>query len=325
MSSARSAAPLLGRITACAAPLVPKPIVRQFGKPYVAGETLEDAMQTVADITRDGLQTTVDILGESVKDEEGATAVTDEYIRTLEGLQANGLRSHLSLKPSGLGSAFGWDVCGREIERIVRCAEECDSFVRIDMEDAGTVDATLSLYRALRADGLSAVGIVLQSRLWRTLSDIVSLAPLAPNVRLCKGIYLEPPVIGMQDRAAIRSSFTHDLRRLLGAGCYVGIATHDEQLIVEALAVVDEIGLGRDDYEFQMLLGVRGDLARCLAGEHTVRIYLPFGSDSYAYAQRRMRENPEMAGHIARATLRGLAAPLTNRSAQAARAAAPST
>ncbi len=308
MSSSRPDVTLLGRLTAHAAPLVPKPIVRQFGKPYVAGDTLEDAVRTVETLRQEGLETTVDILGESVTSDQGAADVANAYVHTLETMQARGLTTHLSLKASGLGSAFGWDVCGREIERVVRHAQEHGSFVRIDMEDATTVDATLSMYRSLRASGLTSVGIVLQSRLWRTFSDIASLASLAPNVRLCKGIYLERPVIGMLDYEAIRSAFVHDLRRLLTGGSYVGIATHDEKLIVEALAMVDELGLSHDSYEFQMLLGVRGDLARWLVGAgHTVRLYVPYGSDSLAYSQRRMRENPEMAGHIAKAVLQRMA------------------
>jgi proline dehydrogenase len=292
------------------APLVPAPLVKQLGKPYVAGETLAEAVQVVRALENDHLRATVDVLGESVPGPAGAAAVADEYITTLETLQANGLQSHLSLKPSGLGSAYGWDVCGREIERVVRRAEELGSFVRIDMEDATTIDATLALYRDLRAAGLTAVGVVLQSRLWRTAGDAEALSALRPSVRLCKGIYLEPPRIAMQEREAIRAAFTHVLRKLLTAGSYVGIATHDEQLVVEALTIVDDLAVPRDGYEFQMLLGVRGDLARLLAREHTVRIYVPYGPDSFAYAQRRMRENPEMAGHIARAVLARMSRPV---------------
>jgi proline dehydrogenase len=300
---------VFGSLVARMAPLAPSPLVKQLGKPYVAGETLAEAVQVVRALAGDHLRATVDVLGESVPGPEGAAAVADAYITTLETLQSSGLESHLSLKPSGLGSALGWDICGREIERVVRRAQELGSFVRIDMEDATTVDATLSLYRDLRAAGLTAVGVVLQSRLWRTAADAEALSPLRPNVRLCKGIYLEPPRIAMQEREAIRAAFTHVLRKLLGAGSYVGIATHDEQLVVEALTVVDDLAVPRDGYEFQMLLGVRGDLARLLARDHTVRIYVPYGPDSFAYAQRRMRENPEMAGHIARAVLRRIPRP----------------
>jgi proline dehydrogenase len=306
MSSVRSQVPLLGRMTSRLAPFVPAAIVRQLGKPYVAGETLQDALETVADLRRDGLETTVDILGESVSGIAGIAAVADAYIQTLDALDERGLRSHLSLKPSGLGSSLGWDVCGQQIERVVRRAQDGGSFVRVDMEDASTVGATLDLYRRLRADGLTAVGVVLQSRLWRSAGDVKSLADLAPNVRLCKGIYLEPPDLAVQDRDAVRRSFSKLLRALLAGGSFVGIATHDEVLVIEALRIIDELGLDRDAYEFQMLLGVRADLALLLSREHRVRIYVPYGSDSFAYAQRRMRENPEMAGHIAKEVLAGL-------------------
>ncbi len=324
MSPVRSSAPLLGHITSRVAPFVPAAMVRQLGSAYVAGETLQDAVACVAGLRRDGLEATVDILGESVDDIEGASAVADEYLRTLTALQEHGLPAHLSLKPSGLGSALGWDVCGREIERVVRDAEHAGSFVRIDMEDASTVDGTLTLYKKLRAGGHDSVGVVLQSRLWRSAADVQALAVLRPNVRLCKGIYLEPPALAMQDRDAVRSSFASLLRSLLAAGSYVGIATHDEVLVVEALHIIDTLGLCRDAYEFQMLLGVRSDLARLLSREHRVRIYVPYGSDSYAYAQRRMRENPEMAGHIAKAMFAGLGHAVCGlRPATAARATAP--
>jgi proline dehydrogenase len=187
---------------------------------------------------------------------------------------------------------------------VVAGAEELGGFVRIDMEDSSTVDATLALYRDLRARGRKGVGIVLQSRLWRTIDDVLALAKLRPNVRLCKGIYLERPQIAMQDRDAIRASFSMLLRVLLKNGSYVAIATHDEQLIVDALATIQELGIGGDGYEFQSLLGVRSDLARLLARNHTVRIYVPYGSDSFAYSQRRLRENPQIAGYVARDTLR---------------------
>lgn len=295
---------LFDRVVARAVPLVPGLIVRRLGAPYVGGMTLDEALGRVDDLKRDGLATTVDILGESVDGDKAAACAADAYLATLDALAGRGLPLNISLKPSGLGSELGWKVAARNIDRVVSRVEELGGFVRIDMEDSSTVDATLGLYRDLRTRGLQRVGIVLQSRLWRTADDIDALADLKPNVRLCKGIYLEPPQIALQDRDAIRASFSTLLRLMLKNGSYVAIATHDEQLIVDALATIEDLGIGPDGYEFQSLLGVRSDLARMLARDHTVRIYVPYGSDSFAYSQRRLRENPQIAGYVARDTLR---------------------
>ena len=295
---------LFDRLVARAVPLVPGTIVRRLGAPYVGGMTLDEALCLVTRLKHEHLDTTLDILGESVDGESAAMAAADAYIATLDALAAGKLPLNISLKPSGLGSGLGWEVAARRIDRVVARAEELGAFVRIDMEDSSTTDATLALYRDLRARGRNRVGVVLQSRLWRTADDVDPLSELKPNVRLCKGIYLEPPQIAMQDRDAIRTSFSALLRRLLKNGSYVAIATHDEELIVDSLAAIEQLGVGTDGYEFQTLLGVRPDLARMLATCHVVRVYVPYGSDSYAYAQRRLRENPQIAGYVARDTLR---------------------
>lgn len=306
MSRNGSQTTLFDRAVAHAVPLVPHVIVRRLAAPYVAGHSLDDAVRTVRDLNRTGLQATVDILGEQVVDERTVVAAAEGYLQTLDTVHGAGLGANVSIKPSALGSLLSWELATREIERVVAHAEDLGSYVCIDMEDASTTDQTLKLYRRLRAAGHERVGTVLQARLWRTADDVTDLAPLRASLRLCKGIYLEPPAIAMQDRDAIRRSFSRLLRRLLSAGGYVAIATHDEELVVDALDAIAEIHVERDAYEFQMLLGVRPDLARLLAREHTVRIYVPYGSDSYAYAQRRLRENPQIAGYVARDVLREL-------------------
>jgi proline dehydrogenase len=286
---------------------VPEPIVRRLGAPYVAGTTLDDALRTVAALRADGLEATLDILGEHVADRAAARAAADAYIVTLDALERNGLESHLSVKLSGLGYGLGLEVVGEGVERIVCRAEELGSFVRLDMEDSSMADDTLALYRRLRAAGHESVGVVLQARLWRTAADVEALAPLVPRVRLCKGIYLEPPAVGLQDREAIRRSFAALLRRLLRGGGHIALATHDEALVVDALDALAEAGADPERYEFQTLLGVRPDLARLLARDHRVRVYIPFGVDSFAYAQRRLRENPQIAGYVARDVIRDTA------------------
>ena len=298
---------LFERAVAGLVPFVPQPLARHFAKPYVAGETLADALRVAAELRAQSLGATFDILGEAVVDEATATAASSAYLETLDALHSGGLDTNVSVKPSALGSLLSWELCHLNVARVVERAEKLGGFVRIDMEDATTADATLALYRELRAQGHERLGIVLQSRLWRSAADVEALAPLRPNVRLCKGVYLEPPQVAMQEREAIRLSFSKLLRRLLHHGCQVAIATHDEALVVDALDALAEHGIGPDHFEFQLLLGVRSDLAQVLARDHTVRVYVPFGSDSYAYAQRRLRENPQIAGYVAREALRSLA------------------
>ena len=183
---------------------------------------------------------------------------------------------------------------------------EHGQFVRLDMEDATYTDRTLALYERLRPE-FEGVGPVLQARLRRTTDDARSLAATAANVRLCKGIYREPPEIAWTDREDIRHSFAETLRILLEAGCFVGIATHDMRLIEEADDLIRKLGLSKADYEFQMLLGVEESLRRALiAAGHRLRVYVPFGERWYEYSLRRLKENPEIAGHVARATIKRL-------------------
>lgn len=295
-----------GHMVAMAAPLVPGPVAKTLAAPYIAGSTLDDAIRTVTSLNRAGLCATVDILGECVKDHSRNEATVNDYKALLDAISAHRLDANVSLKPSAFGSATCWNACEASVTAVLTHAAEHGIFVRIDMEDATTTTATLAMYRHLRETGLTQTGVVLQSRLWRTSVDIQALDDLKPNVRLCKGIYLEKPSIGMQDYDAIRASFCDHLTRLLTQGSYVGIATHDEYLIVQALRTIHELGLGSDAYEFQMLLGVRSDLAKTLTQDHRVRLYVPFGSDAAAYSQRRMRENPAMAGLVGQAVMRKL-------------------
>jgi proline dehydrogenase len=178
------------------------------------------------------------------------------------------------------------------------------NFVRIDMEDSSTTDETLRLYRELREEGLDNVGVVLQARLRRTLDDVESLADLKPNVRMCKGIYVEPEEIAFQEFDEVRENYVAALEKLLDGGAYVGMATHDEWLISEGKRGVEERGLKPEQYEFQMLLGVRRRLASSLVDEgYRLRIYVPYGEHWYAYSMRRLQENPKIAGYIAADTV----------------------
>jgi proline dehydrogenase len=285
---------LLDRAIVRLLPAVPRPVVRRISRRYIAGERLEDALEVVEQLNVTGKTATVDVLGEEIREAGEARAIAAAYHEVFEAIERRRLDSNVSVKLTGLGLKLGYDLCRGLLEEVVRHAAEHGNFVRIDMEDSSTTDETLRLYRELRGAGLDNVGVVLQARLRRSLDDVRSLADLRPNVRLCKGIYLEPESIAYVDFEEIRSSFVGCLEALLETASYVGIATHDEFLVAEGKR------LAHERYEFQMLLGVRPALADALVREgERLRIYVPFGRQWYAYSLRRLQENPKIAGYIA--------------------------
>jgi proline dehydrogenase len=283
-------------------PAVPKPVVRAVSSRYIAGSTLEDACRVVKKLNDQGKMATIDVLGEDHEGAEQARSVVHDYDAVFDTIEQQRLDSNVSVKLTALGLKLSYDACLENIEAVVRHAAESENFVRIDMEDSSCTTDTLRIYRELRKHGYDNVGVVLQSRLRRTIRDIRELSDLKPNVRLCKGIYLEPPLIAYQDYQEVRDKFVSALEILLKCGSYVGIATHDEWLLEQSLSLVS--GLDREEYEFQMLLGVRELRGNRLVREgHRLRIYVPFGSHWYAYSLRRLQENPKIAGYIASDTL----------------------
>jgi proline dehydrogenase len=295
---------LLDRAIVRLLPAVPRPVVHMFSARYIAGTTVEDVVHAVKQLNADGKLATVDVLGEEITNEAEARAIAQSYRDVLDEIERGRLDSNVSVKLTGLGLGLSYDACRANLTAVVQQAAEDHSFVRIDMEDSSTTDDTLRLYRELREAGHDNVGVVLQAYMRRTLDDIRALADLRPNVRLCKGIYVEPSSIAFTDADEIRQNFVASLDALLDVNAYVGIATHDEWLIGQAVHAVGERGLGRDDYELQMLLGVREERAsELVAAGHRLRVYVPFGEQWYAYSLRRLQENPAMAGTIARATI----------------------
>ena len=293
-----------------ALPLLPRRAVRSVASPYIAGEGIEDACATVAALNEGGKLATVDVLGEEIASAEEAKELTAAYLDVFEALARRGLDANVSVKPTGLGLKLDYDLCRANVEALVQRAEADGSFVRIDMEDSSTTDATLDLYRELRGQGHDRVGVVLQARLRRSLDDIAALAPLEPNVRLCKGIYLEPGELAHTDFRAIQAAYVRCAEALVDAGATVAFATHDDALIAEAKRLVARRGLARDRYEFQMLLGVRSSAADTLVREgHRVRIYVPFGERWYEYSLRRLQENPRIATYVAADTVKRVAVP----------------
>jgi proline dehydrogenase len=264
-------------------------------------------MTTVRRLNANGKSATVDVLGEEITRVAEAEAITALYREVLAQIDEARLDATISIKLTGLGLKLDLDLARANLLDLVRDAAARGNVVTIDMEDSSTTDETLALYRDLREAGHENVGIVLQAMLRRTVDDVRRLADLRPTVRICKGIYIEPEALAFRDGDAIRASFVRALEALLDAGSFVGIATHDEWLIGEGRRIVAERGLGRDDYEFQMLLGVRPERADELVAErHRLRVYVPFGEQWYEYSLRRLQENPRIAGYVAAATVRRL-------------------
>jgi len=285
-------------------PAVPKPVVRRISSRYIAGEDLDAALRVVRRLNDEGKLATIDVLGEEVAGPEEAGAIATAYRDAIDAFERGRLDSNVSVKLTGLGLKLGYELCRENLESVVQHAADHGNFVRIDMEDSSTTDDTLRLYRELRESGHENVGLVLQARLKRTLRDIRDLAEQRPNVRLCKGIYLERAEIAYRDFDSIRASFVQALEELLDAECYVGIATHDEWLVEQGQRLTSARGLAPDEFEFQMLLGVRPAMGNELVrGGHRLRIYTPFGRDWYAYSLRRLQENPKVAGYIAADTV----------------------
>jgi proline dehydrogenase len=294
-------------------PAVPRPVVRHISSRYIAGSELGDASVTVRSLNEQGKLATIDVLGEEITNEEETQVIARAYEEVLAEIDRRHLDSNISVKPTALGLDLDVSLCRQNLRQLVHRARVRGNFVRIDMEDASTTDATLRLYREVRGQGPENVGIVLQASLKRTLADVDSLADLKPSVRLCKGIYVESPDIQFRDFHAVQVSFVSALEALFDSGCYVGIATHDDWLLREARRIIEERALPPEAYEFQMLLGVRPELGDALVKEgHRLRIYVPFGSYWYEYSLRRLQENPSIAGYIASDTVARLLRPRRN-------------
>jgi proline dehydrogenase len=283
---------LLDRALVRLLPAVPKPVVQLFSSRYIAGSTLAEAVSVVHRLNAEGMLATIDVLGEEIAHADEARAIARTYLDVFDAIEREHLDANVSVKLTALGLGLSYDLCKENLLEVLAQGR----FVRIDMEDSTTTDATLRLYRELREAGHDNVGVVLQAYLRRTLEDVCALADLRPDVRLCKGIYVEPPSLAYTDADSVRTSFVQCLDALLESGAYVAVATHDERLIGEALK--------RNVPELQMLLGVREDRARELvAAGRRLRVYVPFGEQWYAYSLRRLQESPAMATTIARAAV----------------------
>jgi proline dehydrogenase len=292
----------LNKLVVTAMPLIPKVVVGRVASRYIAGTTLAEGVRAVAALNKSGMMATMDLLGEDIAAASEAHQVRDNILPILRAISEHRLDSNVSIKPTQLGLRIDTELCYKNIRAILDEAKALGNFVRIDMEDARTTDATLAIYRRLRADGYTNTGVVIQAYLHRSESDVRALVKEGANIRLCKGIYNESPAIAFKGRKEIQDNFMKLLSIILEGGTYVGIATHDDVLIDGALGLIRKLGLKQAQYEFQMLLGVReARRDQIVKGGHRLRVYVPYGEQWYAYSTRRLKENPAMAWYITKA------------------------
>lgn len=283
--------------------LMPKSVVGFFSKKYIAGETLQEAVDFVKKLNAKGIHATMDVLGESVANKEESIQAKKQALEVLDAINKNKLMANLSIKPTQMGLAIDEQFAFEQVLELVKKAAEYNNFVRIDMEDSTFIDKTINLYKKI-FEQYKNVGIVIQAYMKRSYDDAVILNKIGTNYRLCKGIYVEPASIAYKDRQAIRDNYLKILDAIFKDGNYVGIATHDKPLIDAAYKRIKEKNIPKDRFEFQMLLGVREDLRDKINNDgFKIRIYVPFGKDWYAYSVRRLKENPSMAGHIVKSFL----------------------
>jgi proline dehydrogenase len=275
---------------------------------FVAGETLDEAIEVVRDLNKKGMLTTLDHLGEDTDSPEQARQATDDIIAVLDAIHSAAVRSNVSIKLTQIGLNLTPELCSQNLERILQRAKELDTFVRIDMEDSPVIDVTLQIYRRMRAKGFDNVGKVLQSYLYRTKDDAHELLAEGTRIRLVKGAYDEPPEVAFPKKADADACFDEITTILMEAAAAVdaplvspdghwppipSIATHDEKRIEHAKQIARQFNLPGNKYEFQMLHGIRRELQERLVEEgHTMRIYVPYGTEWYPYFMRRLAERP---------------------------------
>jgi proline dehydrogenase len=272
---------------------------------FVAGQELDACVAVLRRLNDQGLHANTTILGEDVFEEAEARAVADAYLVVLDRLQAERLRCNVALKLTHMGLDIDEELAYENLERVVAHAGELGNFIRIDMEYSALVDPTLRLYRRLREAGHENVGTVLQSYLYRTPDDLESLLPLAPNLRLVKGAYLEPESVAYPRKADVDAAYLRLVERSLTGGGYTAIATHDERMIEPSLAFVEREGIGRDRFELQMLYGVRPQLqVNLVARGYKVLVATPYGPEWFPFFTRRLAERPANLFFVARNLVR---------------------
>ncbi|MCC7207663.1 MAG: proline dehydrogenase family protein [Anaerolineae bacterium] len=279
--------------------LMGTPGVRRLARRFVAGDTLDEAIDVTRALNARKLKVTLACLGEHVHNEADATRATAAYLAVLERIAATGVDSNISVKPTHLGMEVSDDLFAANLRRVLEKAKEASNFARIDMEDSPFTERTLSVYRALRdGEGFRNVGVVIQAYLYRSADDMHRLAEEGANVRLCKGAYKEPPSVAMPEKKDVDANYIRLADGYLSeparaCGAYLAAATHDDKMIAAVKESAQRHGVPKDGYEFQMLYGVRSATQDQLAADgYRMRVYVPFGSDWYGYLMRRLAERP---------------------------------
>ncbi|MFO7754115.1 MAG: proline dehydrogenase family protein [Desulfobacteraceae bacterium] len=288
-------------------PFIPKSLVWQFSKNYIAGETSKGAIEASRALNSEGIKVTLDILGEFIETLDQAEKNKEEYLELIRIVEQSNLDGNYSIKPTMFGLLIDEEVCYQHVRQLVKAAHEQNTFIRIDMENSPCVDPTITLFRKVKAEFPENVGLVLQAYLKRTRDDIKSLLDLSTaevplNIRLCKGIYVEPSEIAYKDYHEINRHYLEDLELMFKNGLYSAIATHDKPLISGAMELIEKYNAPKESYEFQMLYGVTPKQRKSIVESgHTMRVYIPFGTHWFGYSTRRLKENPKMVSHIIKA------------------------
>ncbi len=298
---------MFNKLIASLLPYMPKKFIWLFSKRYIAGTTTQDAVRESRKLNREGIMISVDLLGEFITDLKQADENKNEYIDIIETFEKENIDGNYSLKPTMFGLLLDEEVCYNNIREIVAKAAEYGNFVRVDMEDSQCVDREITLFRRLKDEFPENTGLVFQSYMKRTLDDIKGLEDLNTasnpvNYRLCKGIYVEPAEVAFKKYQEINDHFLTDLEYIIENKMYPGIATHDKPLVEGAYKLIEKYNVPKEMYEFQMLYGVTPELRKSVVEKgHRMRVYVPFGSQWFAYSTRRLKENPRMASLIIKA------------------------
>jgi len=267
-------------------------VTRKVVDRFVSGEKLEDGLNAVKKVNSEGAIATLDHLGEEVSEAGEAIAATEVYLNALDQIKDNGADTNVSVKPTQVGLKIDKGLCEENFAQIIERAKKHDNFVRMDMEGSDCTQDTLEVFKSLRKK-YDNVGIVIQSYLYRSDRDVDEVLELGGRIRLCKGAYKEPKEIAFPKKQQVDENFEKLMEKMLLSGIYHGIATHDERLIERTKEFTQKNNLPRDSFEFQLLYGIRTELARKLVAEgYNVRIYIPFGMEWYPYFMRRLAERP---------------------------------
>jgi len=288
-------------------PLMPKKLVWIFSRKYIAGETIDDAIRVCREFNRQKVKVTIDLLGEFITRLDEAMANKQAYLEIIERVEREKIDGNYSLKPTSFGLLIDPEACYQNIREIVAKSASYGNFIRVDMEDSQCTDLEIDLFRKLQHEFPGRVGLVIQAYMKRTLQDIKNMndlnqAEIPLNLRLCKGIYVEPEAIAYKKYQEINDHYLEDLEYMFQQGMFPGIATHDKPLVEGAFSLIKKYQVPKNRYEFQMLYGVTPDLRKSITDlGHTMRVYVPFGKEWFGYSTRRLKENPKMVTHIIKA------------------------